>query len=106
MLVKVLLAVGKRMKIIAIEVWLLLATFVYAEACSPLKCDCRWGNWGAWDACSKTCDGGVQNSTRTIVQEAENGGSPCLGEPMRNQSCNELPCASKEGEGEIHVTVT
>ena len=68
--------------------------------------DCVLGRWGAWDTCSKRCDGGMQTSTRTIVQQAKNGGTLCLGELTRKQNCNELMCASKEGDGEIYVIVT
>ena len=95
MLVKVLLAVGKRMKIIAIEVWLLLATFVYAEACCNLPCDCVWGNWGAWAACSKTCGGGMQTSKRIVATLPYRGGSPCRGESERKQYCNPKPCPGR-----------
>ena len=61
--------------------------------------DCEWGTWGAWDTCSKTCDGGMQTSNRTIAQQAEDGGIPCLGEAMRKQYCNDQPCPGKQCSG-------
>ena len=57
--------------------------------------DCRWGPYGTWSECTKTCGGGTRFNTRAIKQKAENGGNPCVGAATRTVSCNEHSCPSK-----------
>ena len=77
---------------------------VFTYAWCPV--DCKVDDWTSWSQCSKTCGEGTRKRSRDIIKDPENGGTPCLGELTRKQNCNELMCASKEGEGEIYVIVT
>ena len=54
---------------------------IETESCNTQMCpvDCEWGIYGVWSSCSKSCGSGVKSRSRSKVQEAENGGSPCVG---------------------------
>ena len=54
--------------------------------------DCLWGEWEAWGTCTVTCQGGMQSSTRAVLQPAQNGGVPCSGNSIREQTCNNRAC--------------
>ena len=58
--------------------------------------DCRWGNYGTWSECTKTCGGGTRFTTRTIEKEAEHGGLPCGGGEVRTVACNKDNCPGKQ----------
>jgi len=60
----------------------------------PLPIDGRWGSWSNWTACSRSCGGGVQKTTRECnkPRPAFNGKS-CIGERARHRLCNVKPCA-------------
>ena len=53
--------------------------------------DCVMSSYGSWGTCSKTCGGGFQSRTRTIVTPGKNGGAscPCTTE---TQQCNTQAC--------------
>jgi len=53
--------------------------------------DCQVGAWGAWSACSASCGGGKQTSTRKVTTPSANGGAAC---PVLTQErdCNIAPC--------------
>ena len=59
---------------------------------------CEWGSWsqwGNWGACSASCGGGTQSSSRTrskTVTEACGGACPGLPTETQSQSCNTHPC--------------
>ena len=57
--------------------------------------DCVWSLWSNWDLCTKTCGGGMQGRTRTVLEPARNGGKRCEGDPMEMRTCNMEPCQSK-----------
>jgi hypothetical protein len=59
--------------------------------CVPAKQDCVVSDWSAWGTCSKTCGGGTQSRTRTIVTPAADGGTAC---PSLSESrdCNTQAC--------------
>ena len=57
-----------------------------------ISVNCSWGEWGAWESCSVTCQGGVKSSTRAIARPAKYGGTSCTGESIREQSCNNNAC--------------
>ena len=56
-----------------------------------LPVNCLVGPFGAFSACSVTCDGGVQCRTRPILIPPAFGGTPC---PSLEecQDCNTDPC--------------
>ena len=48
-------------------------------------------NWSAWSNCTKTCGGGTQYRTKSILYPAKFGGKPCP--PIRNERlCAQVPC--------------
>uniref|UniRef100_A0A8B9J981 A disintegrin and metalloproteinase with thrombospondin motifs 1 n=1 Tax=Astyanax mexicanus TaxID=7994 RepID=A0A8B9J981_ASTMX len=54
-----------------------------------------WGEWGAWQQCSRSCGGGVMFSYRECDQPTpQNGGSYCRGQRVQYQSCNTQTCES------------
>ena len=57
--------------------------------CCPA--DCRWGSWGKWGACSKTCDGGTQTRNRVKTRSESCGGS-CTGLASATRTCNTVAC--------------
>ena len=58
--------------------------------------DCRWSEFREWTSCSDTCGAtGVRQRTRTIVQEAVNGGKECLGCNNETEICKSPECPVK-----------
>jgi len=53
--------------------------------------DCKWGNWGSWDDCSKTCGGGKKSRERSIATKAD-GGAQCTGETKEKEECKTDAC--------------
>ncbi|XP_068174228.1 A disintegrin and metalloproteinase with thrombospondin motifs 15-like [Antennarius striatus] len=71
----------------------------YQGACTDknitldIKVDGRWGKWGAFGVCSRSCGGGVQLAKRDCDNPVpENGGKYCYGLRIRYRSCNLNPC--------------
>ena len=60
----------------------------------PVPADCKMSDWSAWSGCNKLCDSGIQTRTRSITQQAQNGGTACSGTLQEQQSCNTVTCAS------------
>ncbi|KAL7838158.1 hypothetical protein AOLI_G00265620 [Acnodon oligacanthus] len=57
------------------------------------KVDGKWGKWGAFGTCSRTCGGGVQLARRECSNPVpENGGKYCQGVRIKYRSCNLTPC--------------
>ncbi|XP_073696007.1 A disintegrin and metalloproteinase with thrombospondin motifs 15a [Garra rufa] len=57
------------------------------------KVDGRWGKWGPFGTCSRTCGGGVQLSKRECDSPVPvNGGKYCQGVRVKYRSCNLSPC--------------
>lgn len=57
------------------------------------KIDCKWGDWGGWSACSKTCLGGQRVRHREIEVEPSPDGLPCQkGPAMQTVPCSTGPC--------------
>ena len=54
--------------------------------------DCKWSRFSVWTSCSLTCGGGMRTSSRTIVEEAMNGGKECVGKNVRAEKCSTKPC--------------
>eukprot|EP01127_Copromyxa_protea_P011653 TRINITY_DN294_c0_g1_i1.p1 TRINITY_DN294_c0_g1~~TRINITY_DN294_c0_g1_i1.p1 ORF type:complete len:1674 (-),score=432.23 TRINITY_DN294_c0_g1_i1:61-4824(-) len=63
------------------------------QKCNTAACptDCVWAEWTAWSACTASCGGGTQSSTRGQTA-ATNGGAACSGASSRSQSCNTNGC--------------
>jgi hypothetical protein len=59
---------------------------------SPVNC--VPGDWGPWGQCSKTCGGGIQTRTRSIMVPASNGGSECV--LLDTQECNTQGCLATD----------
>ena len=73
------------------------------EKCNTQPCPVDGGftEWGQFEACDKTCGGGVQRRKRTCTNPAPaNGGKNCEGPLEETQACNTNPCpaAAKEAE--------
>jgi hypothetical protein len=60
---------------------------------TQLPVDCVVSAWGAWSACSQTCDGGTQTHTRSVLVAPANGGSACPA-LSESRSCNTQPCST------------
>uniref|UniRef100_A0A674MGE9 ADAM metallopeptidase with thrombospondin type 1 motif 15 n=1 Tax=Takifugu rubripes TaxID=31033 RepID=A0A674MGE9_TAKRU len=57
------------------------------------KVDGRWGKWGQFGSCSRTCGGGVQLSRRGCNNPVpSNGGKYCQGVRVKYRSCNLNRC--------------
>ncbi|KAM4742660.1 A disintegrin and metalloproteinase with thrombospondin motifs 15-like isoform 2-T2 [Anableps anableps] len=57
------------------------------------KVDGRWGRWGAFGDCSRSCGGGVQLARRECNNPVpQNGGKYCSGLRIKYRSCNLNPC--------------
>uniref|UniRef100_A0A8C6LDR6 ADAM metallopeptidase with thrombospondin type 1 motif 15 n=1 Tax=Nothobranchius furzeri TaxID=105023 RepID=A0A8C6LDR6_NOTFU len=58
-----------------------------------LKVDGRWGKWGLFGSCSRSCGGGVQLSKRECNNPVpSNGGKYCQGVRVKYRSCNLNHC--------------
>uniref|UniRef100_A0A8C9Y3C4 ADAM metallopeptidase with thrombospondin type 1 motif 15 n=1 Tax=Sander lucioperca TaxID=283035 RepID=A0A8C9Y3C4_SANLU len=58
-----------------------------------VKVDGRWGKWGPFGSCSRTCSGGVQLSKRECNNPVpSNGGKYCQGVRVKYRSCNLNHC--------------
>jgi hypothetical protein len=59
--------------------------------------DCSWSSWDEWTSCSKTCDGGIRRSKRTVSVELSHGGMECEGTSTRIEVCNRHNCRGNVG---------
>ncbi|XP_051257937.1 A disintegrin and metalloproteinase with thrombospondin motifs 15a isoform X1 [Dicentrarchus labrax] len=58
-----------------------------------VRVDGRWGKWGPFGSCSRTCGGGVQLSKRECNNPVpSNGGKYCQGIRVKYRSCNLNRC--------------
>ena len=66
-----------------------------SQACNTDACavNCELSSWGDWSGCSNPCGGGEQTRSRSVLREAEHGGTAC-GELSSSRPCNVEPCAS------------
>jgi len=54
--------------------------------------DCAWGEFKAWDKCSKSCGGGKRARTRAEQSPAKGGGKPCEGSTRESGECHTQAC--------------
>ncbi len=63
------------------------------QSCNTHKCpvNCQVSTWSAWSKCTKTCGGGIQTATRTVLVNTNFGGAAC---PVlsQTQACNTQRC--------------
>merc|ERR1719320_34973 len=66
---------------------------VETRSCNTQLCDvdCQLGEWEEWNQCSKTCGGGHQGRTRSILVEPVADGAVC-GPQVETQDCNTVVC--------------
>ena len=63
--------------------------------CNAGRCPvrCTVSSWGAFSSCSRSCNGGTRDRTRTVLKRApQSGGSVCPALKQRAQ-CHVVPCA-------------
>lgn len=61
--------------------------------CLLSQVDGRWGKWGAFGSCSRSCGGGVQLASRQCDNPVpQNGGRYCYGLRIKYCSCNLNTC--------------
>ena len=53
---------------------------------------CVWSQWAQFGQCSKTCGGGWKTRSRTVKEQAQNGGQPCHGQQQEIADCNTNGC--------------
>ncbi|XP_013875060.1 A disintegrin and metalloproteinase with thrombospondin motifs 15 [Austrofundulus limnaeus] len=72
------------------------STCVDKNSTMHIKVDGRWGKWGAFGDCSRSCGGGVQLARRECNNPVpENDGKYCYGLRIKYRSCNLSPCPEK-----------
>jgi hypothetical protein len=66
------------------------------EPCNTFSCpiNCLAGSWSQWAPCSKSCGGGIQDSTRAVTRPASDGGTQGdCNELYKYRSCNSFACS-------------
>ncbi|XP_072027188.1 A disintegrin and metalloproteinase with thrombospondin motifs 9-like isoform X2 [Amphiura filiformis] len=64
---------------------------------NPEVVDGGWGAWGSYGDCSRTCGGGIRQSSRKCDSPLPlNGGQYCIGVRTRFRSCNIRSCPDNE----------
>lgn len=68
----------------------------HVENCT--KQDCAWNEWSQWGECTKTCDGGHRNRSRSVKAHPTSGGKACesLGSVSEVEACGNEPCETEE----------
>ena len=70
----------------------MIETYSTKENLILILVNCKWSSYSEWSKCSASCGGGIRISKRQIEQDASNGGTPCIGEASRNETCNSDLC--------------
>jgi len=58
----------------------------------PCPIDCKFADWEAWGACSKTCDMGTKTRVRKQISVPQFGGELCVGGTDESENCNTAAC--------------
>jgi len=63
------------------------------KKCNQQKCpvNCRESMWSAWSKCTKDCESGVRQRTRSILTKPKNGGESCS-TVSEEEACNTGSC--------------
>lgn len=71
----------------------------FLEETGEMPVNGGWGEWGTWGPCSRTCGGGVEFSYRECIAPVpQNGGSYCVGQRVKYQSCGTQTCPEDHGK--------
>lgn len=64
-----------------------------AMPCNQVRCpvDCQMSEWSGWSECTRRCDGGVRQRTRSVLHQPRNGGEACDA-PAETQPCGTGAC--------------
>ncbi|XP_045177493.2 hemicentin-1-like [Mercenaria mercenaria] len=55
--------------------------------------DGKWTNWGGWDSCSASCNGGIRKRSRSCTNPSpDEHGKYCDGDPFHVEMCNKQSC--------------
>ncbi|XP_020030715.2 papilin isoform X1 [Castor canadensis] len=52
----------------------------------------RWGPWGEWSPCSRTCGGGISFRERPCYSHRRDGGASCVGPSRSHRTCRTESC--------------
>merc|ERR1740130_1804079 len=72
------------------------ASSMATNAASQKKTDCKLGAWGAWGACTQSCEGGIAKRQRKVETEPSRTGTACVGPLIENKPCNEMTACSQK----------
>jgi len=64
---------------------------------APCPIDCKWKEWNAWTACTKSCSGGQRNRVRGQIP-GKFGGHKCKGQAKIDQWCARQVCPGDYGK--------
>ena len=56
-----------------------------------LSVDCRLSEWTSWSSCTKTCSGGTQKRSRSVLKPEQHGGQACP-KLQETKGCNTKDC--------------
>ena len=78
------------------------------KRCPNEKCyapvDGHWNKWGAWSACSVSCDSGTHTRRRECTDPPpKNGGKNCVGPAIGSQTCVMKSCSVGPNDCEFDV---
>merc|ERR1719401_1210552 len=61
--------------------------------CGQFKCsvDCVQSRWSGWSKCTKECEGGAEQQTRSILVKPKHGGQSCDAS-VETRACNTMSC--------------
>ena len=64
------------------------------QVCNTEQCpqDCEMSDWSVWGDCTKSCGGGTQTRTRTVLKQPVGKGKAC-GDLTDTQNCNTNACS-------------
>ncbi|XP_053385394.1 hemicentin-1-like isoform X2 [Mercenaria mercenaria] len=66
------------------------------KSCMQSSCegtDGEWTNWGGWDICSASCNGGLRKRSRSCTNpRPDPHGKYCDGDPIQVEMCNKQTC--------------